>query len=438
MLRNFTRACMILLTAAVTAAAQTPRAMTLHDAVELGLKQNLEIQIAHIRTALGEQTRVEARSALLPSVSMETSEAITRFNLKAQIGVQIPDVPHSIGPYQAIHSGVVFGGPVLDLALLRNYQASGHALAGTRADEQTVREETVLLIVNTYMRHLRALASLKAAESRVQLAERLEKQAEDLLAQGVASRIDVSRAQVRLTEEQQIQVDARREIDTSLFALQRVLSLPGSDPLEFRDAEKFFATPSPHFPTDVDSALADRSELRSAAENVKSAHALYGAALSASLPAVRFEGRWNEQGPTLNTLTPGYEYMVDVRVPLFTSGRLTAQRRAAALEEQRARATEAQERDRVTEQVRDGQAELAAASHAVLLSRDQVRLASQEVSLSEGRFVSGVTDNIEVTTAQDALARANDAEIGALYRYNLARAELARASGGIEQIYTRP
>lgn len=138
----------------------------------------------------------------------------------------------------------------------------------------------------------------------------------------------------------------------------------------------------------------------------------------------------------MNTLTPGYEYNVSVRMPLFTNGRLTAERRAATLDEQRARRALIEAKDRVTEQVRDGQTELLAASHAVTLSRQQLKLANEELTLSEGRFASGVTDNIEVTGAQDALARANDAEIGALLRYNLARAELARATGKIEQVYT--
>lgn len=92
----------------------------------------------------------------------------------------------------------------------------------------------------------------------------------------------------------------------------------------------------------------------------------------------------------------------------------------------------------MTEQVRDGQAELQAALHQVELGRQQVQLANEEVSLSQGRFQSGVTDNIEVTVAQDSLARANDTEIGALFRYNIARARLARAVGSVEQTYTHP
>ncbi len=64
-----------------------------------------------------------------------------------------------------------------------------------------------------------------------------------------------------------------------------------------------------------------------------------------------------------------------------------------------------------------------------------MQLANEEISLSQGRFQSGVADNIEVTAAQDSLARANDAEIGALFRYNIARAQLARAVGSEEKTY---
>jgi len=90
---------------------------------------------------------------------------------------------------------------LFDLTLILEYQATGRLVLASRADEQTVREETVLLTVSEYMAHLRALASITAAESRVELADRLAHQAQDLLTDGVASRIDVSRAQVRLREE---------------------------------------------------------------------------------------------------------------------------------------------------------------------------------------------------------------------------------------------
>ena len=200
--------------------------LTLNGAVDLALKQNLDIQIANIETATRQQDRVIARSELLPHASFETDDSINRHNLRALLGIQIPSVPHSIGPYQAVHVGPTFSAPVFDLTLIRQYQASGHRLLASRADEQTVREETVLLTVSEYMAHLRALASITAAESRVELATRLAHQADDLLGDGVATKIDVSRAQVRLREEQQRLIDAQRDADTTIYALKRIMKRP--------------------------------------------------------------------------------------------------------------------------------------------------------------------------------------------------------------------
>jgi outer membrane protein len=414
--------------------------LTLNGAVDLALKQNLDIQIANIETATRQQGRVIARSELLPHASFEADESVNRYNLKAQIGIQIPlpQVPHSIGPYQAVHVGPTFSAPVFDLTLIRQYQASGHRLLASRADEQTVREETVLLTVSEYMAHLRALASITAAESRVELATRLAHQADDLLRDGVASKIDVSRAQVRLREEQQRLIDAERDADTTRYALKRIVNIPDSQKIEFADQQDFFQTPSLELSDPLATALEQRPELHSLAESIKATQLAHKAAVAESVPRFTFEGFWDEQGQTFGTATPGYQYRVNMWVPIFTGGRLRAERKSTALVEQRTEKQLAQERNRVTEQVRDGQVELQSALHQVDLGRQEVQLANEEVTLSQGRFQSGVTDNIEVTQAQDTLARANDTEIGALFRYNIARAQLARAVGSVEQTYTNP
>ena len=412
--------------------------LTLAGAVDLALKQNLDIQIANIETATRQQERVIARSELLPHASFEVDDSVNRHNLRALLGIQIPIpiVPHNIGPYQAVHVGPAFSTPVFDLTLIRQYQASGHRLLASRADGQTVREETVLLTVSEYMAHLRALASVEAAESRVDLATRLANQADDLLSDGVASKIDVSRAQVRLREEKQGLIDAQRDADTTVFALKRILNVPDSQQIEFADQLDFFRTPSFDVSDPLATALLQRPELHSLSENIKAAQSAHKAAVAKSLPTLTFEGFWDEQGQTFDTANPGYEYQVNLGIPIFTGGRLSAERKNTALAEQRTQKQLVEEQNLVTEQVRDGQVELLAALHQVELGRQEVQLANEEVSLSQGRFQSGVTDNIEVTQAQDSLARANDTEIGALFRYNIARAQLARAVGGAEQTYT--
>ncbi len=82
-------------------------------------------------------------------------------------------------------------------------------------------------------------------------------------------------------------------------------------------------------------------------------------------------------------------------------------------------------------------AQLEAARHEVDVANLGVSLAKDEVSQARDRFEAGVANNIEVVSAQDALARANNNQIGALYRYNQSRAGLAHAIGQIEKLYAK-
>jgi anti-anti-sigma regulatory factor len=66
-----------------------------------------------------------------------------------------------------------------------------------------------------------------------------------------------------------------------------------------------------------------------------------------------------------------------------------------------------------------------------------VELAKEEVGQARDRFQAGVANNIELISAQDSLSRANDNQIAALYRFNQARADYARAIGEMEKTYSK-
>src|SRR4051812_46844047 len=71
----------------VVPACQT---LTLASAVDLALRQNLDIQIANIETAVRQQDRVIERSKLLPHASFDADDSVNRHNLRGLLGIQIP------------------------------------------------------------------------------------------------------------------------------------------------------------------------------------------------------------------------------------------------------------------------------------------------------------------------------------------------------------
>jgi outer membrane protein TolC len=144
-----------------------------------------------------------------------------------------------------------------------------------------------------------------------------------------------------------------------------------------------------------------------------------------------------EQGLTPASIIPVYQYQGSLDFPLFTGGRIQAQRAQADLAIRQLKQQEQELRNRIALEVKTALAQVEAARGEVTVANLGVDLAKQEVEQARDRFQAGVANNIEVISAQDALARSNDNQIAALYRYNQARADLAHATGQMESLYAK-
>ena len=279
---------------------------------------------------------------------------------------------------------------------------------------------------------------MKAAQSRVELAQALYNQAVDLQRAGVGTGIDSLRANVQLQNELQRQIVARTVLETSLFGLARLLNVEPGRPIELADQVSFFETPPIDVDQSVGAAYAHRPELRALQFEQQANQFQEEAAGAERYPSLRFDGNWGYQGlhgPW--AAIPAYTFTLGVNFPLFTGGRISAERARAALETRKTTQREQDTRNQVALEVRTAAAQLAAARNETEVANLGVKLATEEVAQARDRFQAGVANNIEVIAAQDALARASDNQIAALYRYNQARADLARAAGQAEALYAK-
>ena len=245
--------------------------LTLDQAVALALKQNTTAQIAVIQAAEAVQDRNVARAALLPQAQLESSDAIRRVNIESQFGKPIPGFPQHIGPLQVFQAGPSFSAPVFDLTLWRRYQAERSIASAQKANSLSTREQVVLLVVSQYIGTLRAVATVQAAGSRVDLAQALYNQAADLQHEGVGTGIDTLRANVELQNEKQRLLEAEADRETSLFALSRLLNLDPRQTIELADSLSYFETPQPEVEQSIEQALSTRYEWKSLNDQIKAA-----------------------------------------------------------------------------------------------------------------------------------------------------------------------
>ena len=411
--------------------------LTLDQAVALALKQNTTAQIAVLTAAQSEQEKNVARAALLPQAQLTVDDAARRLNLETGFGQRFPGFPQHAGPFQVFTAGSSFGAPVLDLTLWRKYQAARETARAERATSHSVREEVVLVVVSQYIATLRAEASVKASDARVALAEALHELATDLQKAGVGTGLDTLRANVELQNEKQRLLEAQAERTAGLYGLSRLLNLDPRQEIELADAMEFFDTPQPELNASLEQALAVRPEWQALEAKLRAARDTRKGASAARLPSLRFDGNWAYSGVSAATGIPVYNYQASVNVPLFTGGRIHAEVARAGLEIQKLEQQQADLRNEIAREVKTALVNLNAARSEVQLANLSVQLATEEVAQSRDRFQAGVSSNIEVITAQAALERANDNQIAAVYRFNQARAELARATGQMEKLYAK-
>jgi len=432
------RSFFILLALAAGAAAQEPAplSLTLRDAVNLALKQNPMVILANLGVAQSEQERLVSRSGLLPQAGFDATEINERFNIEALLGRPFPGIPEHAGPFQTFQAGVDFQ-EVFDLTLWRRYRSAQLGVNGSRAAELTAREQSVLLVVSQYLGSQRAAADVQSAQSQVDLAQALYDQAADLQQHGVGTGIDTLRANVQLQNQKQRLIVARTSLDTSLFGLSRLLNVDPHRKIELADQVSFFDTPATPVDQTIERAYANRPELKQLALQERQADIALRTAADERLPHVTVKGDWTEQGLTPTTVIPSYTYQASVDVPILTGGRIQAERAQADLNIKQLKQQETDLRNRIALEVKTAIAQLESARSEVDVANQGIELARQEVVQARDRFQAGVADNIEVVTAQDELARANDNQIGALYRYNQARADLAHSAGQMEALYAR-
>ena len=439
---NFLRAQEKSAPAALPAKAATGTVrMTLEQAVALAIKQNPTEQIALLNAVESIQDKNISRSLLLPQADLRAADSANRVNLQAEFGGKplVPGFafPGHIGPYQIFSAGPTFGSPIIDLSLRRRYQASRENVNASEADSLSTREQVILLVVSQYIGSLRAVANVEASRSRVDLAQALYDQAADLQKNGVGTGIDTLRANVELQNEKQVLIEAENDRDASLFGLNKLLNLDPRQKIELADSLSFFEAPQPDVDTSIDQALAGREEWKAIQSREKVTKLEKQSAQYERLPTLRADGNWFYLGTKIDNGIPTYQYQASFDVPLFTSGRIKAEVTKSDLELQKLEQQKDDLRNQIALDVKTSLLNLQSARNEVQVANLGVELAKQEVDQARDRFQAGVANNIEVISAQDSLSRANDNQIAALYRFNQARADYARAIGQMERTYAK-
>jgi len=428
---------LFLLTAVVlgagAAASQAPHRLTLREAIETGLKNNLRVLVAGTQVEEAGGTRQRRLAALLPVARGESYANLQNRNLRA-FGIDFPGVPDTVGPFSNYDFRVAFEQPLLDLRSYHRWQASQLQEQAARHSFQDIRDLIIRQVAALYLNAQAATARVDASASRVATAEALYNLARQQRDAGVATGVDVLRAQVSLANDQQRLLEARNRQQQALLALGRAIGLDLAVPLELAEPLEFKPVETPAILSALDSALARRADFLALQSQQQAVGEEEKANRGRFLPRISVGGNYGALGRTLDDVKATGAIQGTVSINLFDWDR---QGERTELESRRRRLAHqlADLRQGIEEEIRDALLVLESAAQEVAVAEQGLSLARRELDLSRDRFEAGVTNNIEVVSAQESLSRAMENRIVALTRHTDAKTALARALGATEENY---
>ncbi|MDR7433977.1 MAG: TolC family protein [Armatimonadota bacterium] len=415
---------------------QTPRPITLKDALALALQQNLQVRFAAFEVAIARAQLEQAKAG--KAVQVTGSASYTRINERAPttitvsappplgtVTVQLPPPPVDTGELRVSLQYPLFTGGRLE-AQIALAEAN---VKGAEATLQRTVQQVLFQVKQAYYQLLLARASRRAAERILAQAEENLRVARVRVQAGVAPQFDVLQAEVNLANARQGVVRALNSMALARQALAALLNIPLDTLLEPQDELGItpFSVPLEEL---INRALRQRPELAELSARRAAAEAALELARSGARPNLALQGAYSLSGTSLQNLTTNWQVILALTLNLFDGGLTKARIQEAEERLRQLQVAESQQRQAIELEVRQSYLTLQSAVAELEASGKAVEQALEALRIANVRYQAGVSAQLEVIAAQAALAQAEVNRVQALFNYNLALAQLERAVGG--------
>jgi outer membrane protein TolC len=406
------------------------------EAIDRGLRNNLGLLISGDQAIAARGERWKELSNLLPSLQAQLqenvqTESLTALGLKSNV-FPFP-IPRVIGPFNYFDARASVSQSVFNFKNWEQERAASERLKSAQYNYKDARELVVLAVGNAYLLAIADAARIETAVAQVTNAQALYDKAVDQQKAGLSPAIDTLRSQVELQTRQQQLISARNDFAKQKLGLARIIGLPPGQ--EFVLTEKAPYQAMAPLPLDVylQRAYSSRSDYQAAQAQVRAAELSRRAATAGHYPSLDLSANYGDIGVNPGSSNGTWQLNGGLNIPIFAGGRVHSDVLEAESQLKQARSQLGDVRGRIDYEVRASLLDLNSAADQVEVARSSVDLAEQALTQSRDRFTAGVTDNLEVVQAQEAVASAHESYIQSLYAHNLAKVELARSIGDAEQ-----
>lgn len=399
-------------------------ALTRTDAEQMAIRQNPRSSIGRLLALAQHQVVRETRSAELPtvvgSITAMDSEEASRISAGGLTSSRL---------FEHAGAGATATQLITDFGRTRNLVLSAKLQEKARqADALATVEDVVLATDQAFYNALQAQALLDVAKQNLQTRQTTDQQVGMMTRNKLKSTLDLSFADVNVSQSQVLLLDAQNNADSTMAALDDVLGLDRS--ITYRLVGDAGALPAP--PADaaqlLAAALEQRPDLQALTYSGQSAVRFSRAQRDQLLPSISALG-------TAGTvpIRPGSRYYttnwwggigVNMNIPIFNGFLFPAQTREAEIRAQAAAEQTRELRDHIVRDVRTSWLAARTAYEKVGVTEALLKNADLSLTLAETRYRMGLSSIVELSQAQYEQTDAAIGNTNAQYQYRLALATL--------------
>lgn len=399
--------------------SEVPSTLTRQQAERIALTNNPHIHISQLIANVQHQAVRERRADELPNVNGNVTAVEANDGSRLSSGSLTASrlLNHSGG-------GVSLSQLITDFGHTSNLVASAKLQEKARiADAEASREDIVLATDQVFFQVIEAQQTLKVASQTVASRQSITDQVAALTSSKLKSDLDLSFAQVNLSQSKLLQLDAQNNLDAAKAALSAVLGYDKEIDYQLVDDSDTL----PPLPPDPDSLIAlaiqNRPDLQSLRYSEQAAQKFSKAQHEQLLPTI------SALGVVGGTPTGSPQYFIsnwygavgaNISVPIFNGFRLTAQASEASLQAQAASEQTRALRDQVVRDVRTAWLNANTALQRVAVTEQLLKEANTALDLAKTRYDLGLSSIVELSQAELQQTQAAIGDANARSQYNFA------------------
>lgn len=402
--------------------AQLPE-LTLAQAEQLAMRNNPRVTVGKLLALAQHQVYREARAAELPSLTAnataEDAEEASRISAGSLTSSRL--LEHA-------GAGVNLTQLIYDFGHTRNLVLSQKLNAqASNASALASTEEVVLATDQAFYNALIAQAELDVAHQTVDTRQTTDTQVGELTRNKLKSTLDLSFADVDLSQAQLLVLDAQNNADASMAALDAMLGLDHN--MTYRLVEDTAAPQPP--PADVapliQTALQQRPDLQALTLDTQSAQKFARAQWDQLLPSISAAGTVGTvpiRSSTYYVANWWGGIGANLSVPVFNGFLYSSQAHEAKYRAQAASENARDLRDSIVRDVRTSWLQAGNNWQRMSMTAQLVKQANLALSLAQTRYKLGHSSIVELSQAQLQQTSAQIQDTSARYQYRLSLSTL--------------